>query len=448
MASSKTVRQIQVCIWLYFWLLVFEGALRKWIVPQFSAPLLIIRDPLVLYIYFLALVHGLFPRRKLTLSIIGLAVLTLFGSLATNISGNGTLFVTLYGLRTNFLHLPLIFVIPKVFNLKDVRSLGKWVLLLAGPLSMLMVYQFTAPPSDFLNRTAYDEALGATLLTSALGRVRPPATFSAVNGAALYLALVAAFFLYAVLQKQVYKSYVLMIGGVSLAAALAVSGSRTALALVSAVLAGALVSMVIQPKLFLRSYRLLILIAVAVLGLGSTTFFSRGIETLTTRIETASGHEAATGGFFGRIAASFIEPSGYFFTDLPLFGYGLGMGTNVGAVLVSGTTQFLLAEVEWSRVILESGLIFGLLYIAWRVALTGWLGWVCLKSTFSGNILPLLLFGTCGLNLLNGQISQPTVLGFAALGGGLCLAACRKPEVKSAQAISDHERITDRQLPA
>ena len=36
--------------WLYFLLLIFEGALRKWIVPQLSAPLLLVRDPVALWI--------------------------------------------------------------------------------------------------------------------------------------------------------------------------------------------------------------------------------------------------------------------------------------------------------------------------------------------------------------------------------------------------------------
>ena len=36
--------------WAYFLLLIFEGALRKWILPQLSAPLLLVRDPIALLI--------------------------------------------------------------------------------------------------------------------------------------------------------------------------------------------------------------------------------------------------------------------------------------------------------------------------------------------------------------------------------------------------------------
>ena len=41
--------------WAYFLLLIFEGALRKWIVPQLSAPLLLVRDPIGLLILLEAL---------------------------------------------------------------------------------------------------------------------------------------------------------------------------------------------------------------------------------------------------------------------------------------------------------------------------------------------------------------------------------------------------------
>jgi hypothetical protein len=38
-------RKIQLLLCSYFWLLIFEGALRKWVVPGLSDPLLLARDP-------------------------------------------------------------------------------------------------------------------------------------------------------------------------------------------------------------------------------------------------------------------------------------------------------------------------------------------------------------------------------------------------------------------
>ena len=107
MASS--VRSIRLLVWLYFWLLFFEGALRKWIFPAWSAPLLIARDPVVLTIYVIALAKGIFPFNRFVVTAIALAGLSFGASLFVF----GNIGVILYGIRTNFLHLPLIFLIPK-----------------------------------------------------------------------------------------------------------------------------------------------------------------------------------------------------------------------------------------------------------------------------------------------------------------------------------------------
>ena len=52
---------IKKLIWAYFLLLLFEGALRKWFLPELSQGLLIIRDPLVIWIYYLCYAQGTFP---------------------------------------------------------------------------------------------------------------------------------------------------------------------------------------------------------------------------------------------------------------------------------------------------------------------------------------------------------------------------------------------------
>src|ERR1044072_9111145 len=44
---------------------------------------------------------------------------------------------------------------------------------------------------------------------------------------------------------------------------------------------------------------------------------------------------------------------------MPLLGFGLGVGTNVGANLMTGQTDFVLAEDEWERVMCKSGAILG-----------------------------------------------------------------------------------------
>src|SRR5438128_12425793 len=70
---TKTVRHIRFLIWVYLILLILEGSLRKWIVPEYSNPLLVVRDPVVILIYILALRARVFPfnRYVISLGIIG-----------------------------------------------------------------------------------------------------------------------------------------------------------------------------------------------------------------------------------------------------------------------------------------------------------------------------------------------------------------------------------------
>src|SRR5207237_8549665 len=64
------------------------------------------------------------------------------------------LLVTGYGFRSNFVHLPLIFVMGKTFEPEDVKKLGWWVLLCLIPMAALLAVQFHASPVAFITRTA------------------------------------------------------------------------------------------------------------------------------------------------------------------------------------------------------------------------------------------------------------------------------------------------------
>ena len=55
---------IKKLIWVYFLLLLFEGALRKWFLPGLSLGLLSVRDPVALWIYYLAFSKGIFPMQN------------------------------------------------------------------------------------------------------------------------------------------------------------------------------------------------------------------------------------------------------------------------------------------------------------------------------------------------------------------------------------------------
>jgi hypothetical protein len=152
--------------------------------------------------------------------------------------------------------------------------------------------------------------------------------------------------------------------------------------------------------------------------------FKEGVQVLSDRFTMVAEAEETTiaGGLLARTFSGFTE--GFLLlTRAPIGGYGLGIGTNGGAKFLTGRAIFLLTEGEWGRVILESGPILGLLYLAWRTILTFKLGLLSFRQLKRGEILSIMLFCAGFLSLLNGQFGQPTNLGFAVFVCGLCLAA-------------------------
>ena len=95
-------------------------------------------------------------------------------------------------------------------------------------------------------------------------------------------------------------------------------------------------------------------------------------------------------------------------------------GNGLGAALAGGWGG---AENPWSRPIIENGIAIGSLFILWRIWITKDLLSTCIKAVKRGNYLYIFLFGAAGPILLFGPLGQPTNLGFAASGSGLCLTA-------------------------
>lgn len=410
--ESGTFRSIRALVWVYVLMLLFEGAFRKWITPGLSSPLMIIRDPVVILIYAMAISGGVFPTNRFMVSLCGIAALAaLFGLLAEQFVPQ----VYLFGFRTNFLHLPLIFIIARVMNEKHVVQIGRWWLILAIPMSILIVKQFEGGADSILNTCA--GGTGVQINTSGM-KIRASGTFSFVSGVVSFCGMTAAFLLYSLLKPKTYPLWLQLAGAASLIVSVSTSGSRSAVGAVVAVSVVALCAVVLRPAMLLRTLLGLTFIAAiwaAVFQMGSV---QDGTQVMSMRFEEAGGHQ----GIWPRLFGGFYKDLLYAF-DAPLLGGGLGRGTNAGAQMAVGKVDFGMGEDEWSRLLLESGPLVGLLFIGWRVALVFFLARICIREVKAGNALPFFLLGAHGMTILNGQWGQPTTLGFAALGGGLCLAA-------------------------
>jgi hypothetical protein len=428
--EASKYRNVIFLIWVYFWLLIFEGALRKWVFPSFSAPLLIVRDPVVILIYMVAIAEGVFPVNRFFAAIAGLAVLSFVASLAVF----DNLGITLYGVRTDFLHLPLIFVMQRVMVQEDVKRLGTWVLLLAIPMTFLVAWQFAAPQGAWINAGAGGE-LGGQLLSTGT-RIRPAGTFSFVTGMVSYLSLVAAFLLGAFVDRDKLPKWLRLAGIPCIIFSLATSGSRSATANVMIIVIAVLVVCVRQ---FSRVRTILmpaILTIAGFLALSQLPLFREGLEVSQARFRSGGGVEhGIVQRYFDDLGESIDTAAG-----TPLFGRGLGIGTNAGSAILTGSRSFLLGESEWSRVVAESGPILGYAYILLRLAICVYLilqGWNALGR---GDGTPILLVAASLVDMASGQFGQPLTLGFAVFTAGVALASMNRSGVPSLSTDSGATR--------
>lgn len=410
-------------IWLYFILLIVEGAIRKWIFPGLASIFLIIRDPLVIAIYGVALNFRLFPW---SISIILLFFIG-FGSLVmTLFVPTLDYFVIIYGVRCNYLHLPLIFIMGNILRYQDIIEIGKFVMKITLPLTALMVVQFFSPPDAWINKGAGAEAIQ---IRATVGNIRPPSVFSFVTGVAEFFGLVTAFLLYNAINKKRKPISLIVVCALSLIAGCMVSISRLTLSGVIVVIVVAIFSIIFQPSRIRQYFLVIPMIFIMILSVSQFDFASQALLTFQNRIAEASEAEGGGQGFVERVFRSVFS---HFMNlgAIPFTGYGLGVGTAVGSHLLTGEIGYLLSEDEIGRNLYEGGPIFGLAYVAWRWGLIIYLFVASLKASTRGYHLPIYLLGASLPLLLMGQISRPTTLGFMVFCTGLCLAAIQTRPLK------------------
>ncbi|UOQ66423.1 hypothetical protein [Hymenobacter volaticus] len=172
-AAKDPNRLLKQGVWAYFLLLIFEGALRKWFLPGLATPLLIVRDPLVVWLLFVTWQRGLLPANPY---MIGMMLIGLLSTFTAVLFGHGNIAVAIYGARILLLHFPMVFVIGRIFNREDVVKLGKVTLWIAIPMTVLIALQFYSPQSAWVNRGVGGDMAGAGY-SGALNYFRPLVPF-------------------------------------------------------------------------------------------------------------------------------------------------------------------------------------------------------------------------------------------------------------------------------
>lgn len=410
-------------IWMYLFLLIFEGALRKWVLPGLATPLLIVRDPLAVWMLVVATQRGLF---KLNSYILWMGAIAIIGIFTAILFGHGNLFVALFGARILLIHFPLIFLIGRIFTYEDVVKMGKVILFISIPMALLVIMQFYSPQSAWVNRGVGGDVSGAGF-DGALGFFRPPATFSFITGTVSYYTLAASFIVFFWLNKKGINPLVLYAATAALIIVIPLSISRSLFFGVALCLAFTAIAISRKSEYIGKMIFGAIIVGVVLTYLASKSFFAVGTAAFTSRFETANVSEGGLngvlidrffGGMFGALKQSWNQS---------IFGLGEGLGTNVGSMLTTGGLSFLVAEGEWGRVIGEMGPLMGLIIIGIRLRISYKIAIESYRSLAKGNLLPWLLLCIILVTLTQGQWAQPSILGFTILVCGLSIAAIKGP---------------------
>lgn len=437
-------QQIRKLLWLYFWLLIFEGALRKWIFPGLSNPLLLVRDPIALVAVCMA--WPLLCQPKWRQWILPLFVLGAVAFIFAITLGHGDIPVAVYGARVLLLQLPLIFLYPAVFDRSDVIRFAWSLVWLSIPMTLLIVAQSNLPSTALLNVAPGGE--GTSVFAGALGRFRPAGVFSFSNALALFYTITASslFILIYCSRLSQARLLIIILASISLIVAQPVSISRSLLAGYLQVFLALIGSLILsRARLFpifagACSLALVFSLATNVPAYQETSkaFAARWEHAAEAESNNNSSFGGGAGVFQTRVLTPIFGPLDNL-DHVLFFGRGIGIGTNVGSQRLSGSITYLIGEGAVEVILGEMGFALGLGFLIWRFALFIWVIRLAFRQALLGNVAPFILLGSSLLTLATGQLSQPTGVGFIVFSTGLTLAACnQKTFIEANFPHSDH----------
>ncbi|MBP3470768.1 MAG: hypothetical protein J6K41_00825 [Paraprevotella sp.] len=410
-------------VWAYLLLFIFEGALRKWIAPGLSTPLLMARTPIVIYMGYIAYKRNWMnnPYAK------GLMVMSSICFFTALLFGHHNLFIAAFGWHDYFLHFPFIVIAAKILNREDVIKMGRCILYISVPMTLLIIQQFYSPQSAWVNIGVGGE--GSSGFGGAMGYYRPSGTFAFTSGYTAFESLVCAFLIFYFMensnlpkQLRIKKVWLYVIAFCYLLC-LPYSMSRSMVFTTVLIFAFVFLCSTRNMKSLKKIIIATIALAFVMVIVLQSGFLGDSVAAITERFDQASRVE---GGLEGTIGDRYI--GGFFkslFMDVPIFGYGLGIGTNVGAKYINGDMFTLFnAESGFGLTIGETGVLLGLFFIYFRFA---WAFKLFVKGLRQrNNTLAMCLLPSMCLTLSTGGIGAVPMMGYLVCVSFLGSAALKK----------------------
>lgn len=398
-------------------IVVFEGAIRKWVTSSASLPLILLRDLSALYLIFYVWKKGHFLRhRKLTgLLVVWSCCVAAWALLQVMLGESGPL-ILIIGLRFWLLYVWFGYAASVAMTESDYRAavlLTCALLLLLAPLTVLQYY---SPPGAFIN--AEVDSTEDEVFVAIAGVVRTTGTFSFTSGYATFLALATPLALGMAGARKRNLKQAAFAGAVFAAFVVGavVSGSRTAVVFSGFMLATYVIGNLLFSRAANKGRALLAAVALLLLAAIFVFVFQGAVDTTQQRFEQAAEVED----FGGRVLILLIGEE-HVYKNFVFLGHGIGLGSNLAGFVRTGSIAFTLAETEAGRTLLEGG-VLGYLYTALKLlVIFAGLGKSLAIAMRSGAVLPLLVW----LSLAQALVIWPSIgqlTANAMLGLLLCFA--------------------------
>ncbi len=373
-----------------FFLLVLEGALRKWVFPQASEMIYFLKDIILLGAYFSFFGFSPVDRKLIPKgTLINLLIFMAVGWCIFQVFNQslGSPLVGIFGLRGYLLYIPLIWMVPALFHCED--ELYKFLrshLLLTIPAGLIGIVQFFSPATSFINKYSNEEAQ-AVVTFGVNAAVRITGTFSYISGYGVYLIVCFGLLIpmLAVKQSQEWR-WICIIELFLVSVNSLMTGSRGTIfteVLIVVCYLGA--KGLTKPASALRLIKQLI-VPVLIASIAVAIWFRPAINAFWQR--TTAHRDVSE-----RISLSFLEPF-YFMEYKQLDGYGTG-ATHQAAPVLRRALDLPVGEVitapyeaEMGRIALELG-PFGFLFwygMRMSILVALWLTFWKLKRPFLQNL--------------------------------------------------------------
>jgi hypothetical protein len=355
----------QKLIWSVMFLVVCEGAIRKWLLPNYQAQIYLVKDGLLGLAYLLFLMSKPAPgphvRAMAGLKIIIMMSFMYFALELLN-PNSPSFAVSLVGFKNYLLYVPLAFVVPYMFSSsEDLKQKLRNYATLMIPFAALGLVQFGFGPDHWINGyVSYDsEALGAAVIFGDVPKARTSGTFSYIGGYTTFLTVMFSLAAgLATSERWRVSGNLLILSLLAVStAAMFTTGSRAPI-----------YTLILTSPLMLliwRSRRLISMKDVVRIGVICAIMWVAVSLIAPDAIEAYSYRAQHSDDPIIRIFSPVIELWGVFGLT-PLIGTGIG-STHGSAATIMGTNSYwwlggVIVESETARVYQEAG-IFGFLLV-------------------------------------------------------------------------------------